>query len=334
MLNRNSAIKINVITIIAVYFLIFVGGFVRNMESGMGCPDWPKCFGYYIPPTSDVDLPNNYQEVYLEKRIRKNIKLSGLLSSLGLQKLSKKILEDKRIYKTEAFSVKTAWVEYINRLIGVVIGFLIVLNLITSFSIHTKSVRVLALSSLILVLFQGWVGSLVVSTNLLPGFITFHMFLALLLVSLLIIQRVKTLQTKNIYQPYKKPILVLLLFFLIQMFLGVNVREQIDMIKELGINKPLWIEELNIIFYVHRSFSIIIMCLLGWLFYKTNSHGKRNPIVSTLVVLVIIEVLLGAIMAYFGFPMLTQAVHLLFGSLAFGLIVYMQTISISKISYQ
>ena len=50
------------IALVLVYLVIFAGAFVRLTGSGMGCPDWPKCFGYYIPPTEKQSLVFSHRQ--------------------------------------------------------------------------------------------------------------------------------------------------------------------------------------------------------------------------------------------------------------------------------
>jgi cytochrome c oxidase assembly protein subunit 15 len=326
--------RISLITVIAVYFLILVGGIVRSTGSGMGCPDWPKCFGSVIPPTSVNQLPKNYQEIYLEKRMAKNERLVSMLQSLGFSEVAGQLANDKSILIEEEFNPVKTWIEYLNRLVGVVIGLLIVLTVWKSFALSKldKWIPVNSVFALILVLFTGWIGSIVVSTNLLPWVITFHMLLALGLVALLIYihHRSKILLESRDFDvsvPSKVRLILIfgLLLMVVQVILGTQVREQIDQISaSLGnFLRDEWVDRVGLTFLIHRSFSLVLLLLhVGYFFlaFKHTSRKSRvNPWSQFLMAVLLLEIGTGIGMAYFGIPAYLQPVHLLLGSLIIGI---------------
>lgn len=333
--NNGLANRINLITIIAVYFLILVGGIVRSMGAGMGCPDWPKCFGSYIPPTDESALPEAYEQVYVDSRLQKNKRLAKTLTTFGFNQLAAKVADDPTIQEVTKFDTTKAWVEYINRLVGVLIGFLIILNLWFSLKYWNINRRVVLLSalSLVLVLFQGWIGSLVVSTNLLPGFISFHMLLALLLVCLLIGQNFIMGTGKSNLIHGKGILLILFVLFLIQIVLGIQVREEIDWMKSMTeIVRSEWLTEIGTLFYVHRSYSLLIVAIVGWFSYYNWKKGALTTPIKLLIGAIGMEVLLGIVLTYAGMPAFAQPLHLLLASVAFGVIFYLFLCSNLKVN--
>jgi len=335
MINKSFSSKrfrnIGVLTIVAVYFLILVGGIVRSTGSGMGCPDWPKCFGSWVPPTKVEELPANYLEVYRDNRIEKNKRLAVSLSKLGFTEVANQLINNPGAHIETEFNVTKTWIEYVNRLVGALIGIFIFLTLLFSFTYyrHDKNIILLSLLSVLVVGFQGWLGSIVVSTNLLPVTITLHMALALVLVGILIyaIARSQISTLKERFFPYSGFIylmlwlVVFLSFF--QTLLGTQVREMIDQIafNNNYLNRSTWINQLDLSFYIHRSFSSLVLIANVYLAYRLFKlkDGLLNRLLLGLVLLVTLEIFFGVLMANFSIPAVLQPLHLVTATIIFGI---------------
>ena len=322
---------IGVITIASVYFLILVGGIVRSTGSGMGCPDWPRCFGSWVPPTSIDQLPADYQQVYRDKRIQKNISLAATLERMGFNEVAHQLVNNPAAHIETAFNPTKTWIEYVNRLVGVLIGIFIFLTAVFSFSYYRKDNAIIYLSvlSLLLVGFQGWLGSIVVSTNLLPATITVHMALALVIVALLIyaIARSQAADLRKrvfAFSGWHLFLLWLSVFLsFYQILLGTQVREMIDEIafKFNYSNRHQWIGQLDMAFYIHRSFSVFVLLVnvyLGYLLFRLKD-GLLNRLIVGLIGLLVLEILFGVMMVEWAIPAFLQPLHLVVATLIFGI---------------
>jgi cytochrome c oxidase assembly protein subunit 15 len=322
--------RLTLSTLLAVYVLILVGGIVRSTGSGMGCPDWPKCFGNYVPPTSVEELPSNYKEIYSDFRKKKNDRFAKYLLALGFADTAEKLLQDKSVTEEADFNPIKTWIEYINRIVGVIIGFLIIAVFIFSlrfYKTHAK-LTLLAALSLILVVFQGWIGSFVVSTNLTPWTITVHMFLALLLVALLIYLLVQIgiqlklnegkLNSAKISTLDAGLLLGCIILLLIQVLLGTQVREAIDIAAATISERSKWVENLGAPFLIHRSFSWVVLGANAFLVFKLWKMGIQNGFVRATILLILGTIFTGVGMAWFGVPPWLQPLHLLLATVTFG----------------
>jgi heme a synthase len=305
MMNTQAALhfrRIGILTIFAVYVVILMGGIVRASGAGMGCPDWPTCFGQWIPPTEESQLPANYHEIYAE-----------------------------RGYENTQFNPVKTWTEYTNRLVGVTIGFLIFLTAWSSriYLKSDKTIFYLSLGSFFLVGFQGWLGSSVVASNLKPVVITLHMLLALVLVALLIYTIARSqreflsqIDTRSLPDKFKTVLIGAMIMTLLQVAMGTQVREAVDFIAREHIERQYWRDDFPIIFYIHRSFSSIILFTNLWLVWKLyQSVGKQSLLFRTglaLAALVIIAILAGVSLDRLGVPAIVQPIHLLMANLIFG----------------
>jgi cytochrome c oxidase assembly protein subunit 15 len=313
--------RLTVATLVAVYLLILVGGIVRSTGSGMGCPDWPRCFGSWTPPSSVAELPDNYKEIYSNYRAKKNERFARYLRAFGFGDTADKMLADKTVLAEADFNPTKTWIEYINRIVGVIIGFLIFGVFASSirFKKREKVLTLIAFLAFVLVVFQGWIGSFVVSTNLTAWTVTLHMFLALLLVALLIV----LIDLSN----YEAGIdamtgfwltLVCMIVTLIQILFGTQVREAIDLVAGNSMRSE-WLAAVGAPFLLHRSFSWLVVILHLVFIVKLAKTQGLKPFPLTVILLILGTILSGASMAYFDIPAWLQPVHLLLATLTFGI---------------
>lgn len=318
--------RLSLSTLVAVYILILVGGVVRSTGAGMGCPDWPKCFGQWVPPTSAEQLPADYKEFYSEYRHEKNVRFARYLTALGFANTANQILTDETIRQEADFNPVKTWIEYVNRLVGVVIGFLIFAVFVYSLRFWKSDRKLTGLAgfTFVLVGFQGWIGSIVVSTNLTPWTITVHMFLAMVIVGLLIyLVREGRGETGFSGQGLFPWVLGCLALVFIQIFLGTRVREVVDEVANQLADRNAWISALGITFVIHRSFSWVILAFHAVLLRKLWKSEPTRGFVLPLFLLILGTILSGMGMAYFAVPPFLQPVHLLLATLAFGVEFYL-----------
>lgn len=313
--------RLCLITLVAVYFLILVGGIVRSTGSGMGCPDWPKCFGSWVPPTSAEQLPADYKEKSAAFRDKKNQKFARYLKAFGFESTANAILNDKSILSEADFNVTKTWIEYLNRIVGVTIGFLITGVFVMSFFLRkqNKSWFWIALATLITVIIQGWFGSIVVSTNLTTWTITIHMLMAFVLVALLIWLYEKSASPIKLQAgKYTRAILAIgILLLVVQVLLGTEVRAAIDKAARV-LPREVWISDTGKDFIVHRGFSWVVVLVHAVLVYRLFKTSSLNSLPVALVLLILLTLITGIGMAYFAVPAFLQPIHLLVATLTFG----------------
>jgi cytochrome c oxidase assembly protein subunit 15 len=284
-------------TTIATFVLIMIGGIVRASDSGLGCPDWPQCFGRPYPPLTESQVPDHID--------------------------------------AGQFDFQAAWIEYVNRLVGVLIGFLILGTMYHALKTHRRVPRVLypTIAAFVLVLFQGWLGGEVVESELNPLHITAHLVLALLIVNLLLYATVSAFFPET--RPYAnlprqrrtlgRLALLVLVLVLVQVGFGAGLRGELEIVEDESptLARGEWIEEAGWVDPVHRSFSWLVLAgVVGLVYYTHRRMQEQHHLIQWAARaaggLVIVQILAGIGLAYGPLPPILQVTHLVGASLLVG----------------
>ena len=274
-------------TTAATYLLILVGGLVRASGAGLGCPDWPRCFGSWIPPASAADLPPQFD--------------------------------------VSQFNPTLMWTEYLNRLLGITVGFLILATTVSAWRHHRHEPRIVWTTTIALLLtgFQGWLGGRVVAHELAAWIVTVHLVVALVIVQLLLYATVEGFGRAEGRRGKAEAIAIgaLIVLTLVQIGIGAQVRGAVDMALDAGIARDLALGTVGRLDLLHRDAAFAVLAGAAaftlWLLWR---RASRRLIRWSFVVLslAIIQVLLGVVMAYGSLLPAAQVGHLTTASLLLG----------------
>jgi cytochrome c oxidase assembly protein subunit 15 len=283
-------------TTATTYLLILVGGLVRASGAGLGCPDWPRCFGSWIPPASAADLPPQFDP--------------------------------------SQFNPGLMWTEYLNRLLGVTVGFLIFATAISAWRHHRHQPRILwsTIAAFLLVGFEGWLGGRVVAHELASWIVTAHLIVAIVIVQLLLYATFVAGETGEAGETgdageagetratgSSLAIAGLIVLTLVQAGFGTQVRGHIETAINAGVARDAALATVGRLDDLHRDLAFVV--LIGAALLVLWFLSRRSPFIRwsfAVLALAIGQVVLGAVMAYGSLVPAAQVGHLTIASLLLG----------------
>jgi cytochrome c oxidase assembly protein subunit 15 len=273
-------------TTATTYLLILVGGLVRASGAGLGCPDWPRCFGSWIPPASAANLPPEFDP--------------------------------------SQFNPTLMWTEYVNRLLGVAVGFLIFATAVSAWRHYRHQPRIFwpTIAAFLLVGFEGWLGGRVVAHELAAWIVTAHLIVAIVIVQLLLYATVEASTTTADGRRLKAEghaTAALIAFTLVQAAVGTQVRGGVDAALDSGVARDAALATVGRLDYLHRDLAFAVLIgatvLTLWLLSRRSPLSRWSFVVLALA---LAQIALGVVMAYVSLVPAAQVGHLTIASLLLG----------------
>ena len=309
--------KLNWLLVFMTFDLIVFGAFTRLTDSGLGCPDWPGCYGASNP--------------------------FHALSEIQQAQIA---------MPTGPVTVIKAWIEMIHRYLAMTVGALILLQLALAFG-KLKSLGrapfIASLGLLLLVCIQGAFGAWTVTLKLQPIIVTTHLMLALILLACLTAyaqqtwdDQSSTVRVIRIRPLSARLLLISVMILFIQVFLGAWVStnyavlacpdfptclgsawpetdwaEGFTLWRQLGLNAQgefISPSALQTIHWAHRLFAVLVLIALGSLAWKalqlTNSALQGlGRFAKLLLALLLLQVITGISNVVFQWPLIAALLH-------------------------
>lgn len=323
--------RVTRVALVMTSLVVLAGSVVRMTGSGMGCPDWPKCFGLIIPPTTASQVTWKQGDSYEAGRML----ISNDTLWVAQDDVIARNFDEERAMGTwepytkhdyAAFNPVHTWVEFINRLIGALTGIPALILLALSFFGGWKHGLWRTFGwSLLHLFFLGlvaWMGKKVVDGNLIPFSITLHMLGAvfILMALALVLHAVRQHKWFNVVGVEKKwGLIIAAALTLLQLIAGTQVREEVDALVHVGMGRPNLLASLPAWWKVHRSGSwLVLIAQLWWIFPQLKRNSPLRSTARWSVALISIQMMSGIAFVFLAMPAILQPLHLL---LAVGLLL-------------
>jgi cytochrome c oxidase assembly protein subunit 15 len=300
---RTPFVRLALWTTAITYLLILVGGLVRASGAGLGCPDWPRCFGSWFPPASVAELPPQFDP--------------------------------------SQFNPTLMWTEYLNRLLGVTVGLTILATTISAWRHHRHDPHILwpTVVALLLTAYEGWLGGRVVAHELAPWIVTAHLVVAIVIVLLLVYATVYAIYRRPGLALAARPragddieraprgslvttIAVMILVTLGQVAVGTQVRGNIDDALDHGVAREGALATVGMLDGAHRTAALAVMSLAMISLLVVWSKHPREKVIAqwtyAVVALAALQIVLGGVMAFVSLAPTAQVLHLTVASLLMG----------------
>ena len=311
MRNKNASIakRLRTLTLLTVFLtfdLTLFGAFTRLTDSGLGCPDWPGCY--------------------------------GMASPIGAKA---QISAEQAVMPTGPVTHQKAWIEMIHRYLASGVGVLILVLAISSW-LERKRITVhpgWPVATLIWVCIQGAFGALTVTMKLFPAIVTMHLMGAMILLAMLQAQAVQYEQGAKAFAASSHTRLVLAAGFallVLQIALGgwvstnyavlactefpmcqgawippMDMKQGFEIWRELGQTgqgSTIALPALTAIHIVHRMFAFVVFGVLGYAAWLLRKQGQSQA-AAWIAGLLLWQLITGLSNVVLGWPLLAAVSH-------------------------
>lgn len=312
---QRSLPQLALLTVVLYYLVVLAGSVVRATGSGMGCPDWPRCYGRLIPPTEVSQI--DFSKLDIEKY------------RAAWQRRGHNPIEVTEETLRRDFSARATWIEFINRCLGAISGLAALGTFICALRCRPRSRKLLALlaGQFVLLGIVVWLGKVVVDTNLAPSLITAHMMLAIGLVTAALIARhwIKPGEPVPVSLSQRWHLIAAFVFVVAQIIMGTQVRETVDHLAEGACCDGRLEQTLGLPLQWHRVGAICVLTLVTLAFFRlkiSKGAGAAAPWLLTLMGLIVCaEYGAGVLLIRLQLPGLIQPVHLILATILHGMLL-------------